>query len=505
MTTATGTYGPAVADFFASNLLITEGEKKGQPFILDPWQRDILDMAYEVDADGMRCWREVLIGIPRGEGKSPLIAGIALRELVSGTGTPTVHCAAAAKEQAGVVYGFAYDMVENGPLRDWIELPRSRRGMGPITCPHNDGILKALSADGLLQHGRNPSVIIFDELHAFTTGKQEELYYSQTTTLHKRPDSVMFTITTAGADKASLLGEKYDAIIHTHELEYRDGGCLTIGRDPVGKSLLIWYGAPDGADVSDPAVWRGCNPASWITDDSLRLAAHREPESVFRRLYLNQWVKGEDAAIQPAAWDALVPARGGVRFTHPVLHRGSEVWVGVDLGEKRDTSAVAWVSPRPNGKVRVGANVFLSERRSGMETTLPQVEAELRRLCDTYHVRCIHFDAWQMRDLAARLASESMPMVEFGQTNTNMVPASQLTFDMIADGLLVHDGDATLRAHVLGTGGETTATGGWRFTKAKNRTGNRDLSKNNDAMIALSMALAAWSDDTKSGGDLWVL
>jgi phage terminase large subunit-like protein len=103
-----------------------------------------------------------------------------------------------------------------------------------------------------------------------------------------------------------------------------------------------------------------------------------------------------------------------------------------------------------------------------------------------------------MDDIAPRLASEGLPMVEFAQNNANMVPASQLVFDMIGNNELVHDGDKTLRAHVLGTGGETTATGGWRFVKAKTRTGTRDMSKNNDACIALTMALAAWKADPPS-------
>jgi phage terminase large subunit-like protein len=493
MTQATGTLGPAVADFFAGNIVITEGEKKGQPFILDQWQRDMLDLVYEVDADGHRIWREVLIGIPRGQGKSPLTAGLALYEILSGTGTPTVHCCAAAKEQAHVVHGFAYDMVNDGPLRDWIELPRSRKAMGPITCPSNDGIMKALSADGLLQHGRNPSVIIVDELHAFTTGKQEELYYSQTTTLHKRPDSVMFTITTAGPDKDSLLGEKYDAIIKTHVLEYREHDCLTIGRDEEGKSLLIWYGAPEDADVTDPAVWRACNPASWITDENLRLAAHREPESVFRRLYLNQWVKGDDAAIQPAAWDAcMVPGS---------IPPKSEIWVGVDNGGLRDTGAIAWACPRPNGKVRVGASIFVAPE--GRATAAPLIEAELRRLGKTYQLRRVNYDKWHLDDMAAVLSAEGYPMQECSQQAVKMVPASQLTFDLINNGQIVHDGDRDFRSQVLGTAGEVTPTGGWRFVKAKTKSGNRDLSKNNDACIALAMALIGWREDNEPGSEPW--
>jgi phage terminase large subunit-like protein len=370
--------------------------------------------------------------------------------------------------------------------------------MGPITCPSNDGILKALAADGLLQHGRNPSVIIFDELHAFTTGKQEELYYSQTTTLHKRPDSVMFTITTAGADKESLLGEKYDAVLKTHVLEYRDGGCLTIGRDEEGKSLLIWYGAPEDADVSDPAVWRACNPASWITDENLRLAAHREPESVFRRLYLNQWVKGEDAAIQPAAWDAL--ADPGL-YSH--IPDGSEIWLGVDNGGRRDTGAIAWVSPGADGRLRVGSKTFIAPE--GHATAASFIEAELASMATRFHIRRGHYDPWQFGDPAERLTSAGMPLTEFAQNATNMVPASQTTFDLINSGGLVHNGDKVLRSHVLGTAGEITPTGGWRFVKAKTKSGNRDLSKNNDAMIALAMAIAAHHEDNQPGSEPWVM
>ena len=98
-------------------------------------------------------------------------------------------------------------------------------------------------------------------------------------------------------------------------------------------------------------------------------------------------------------------------------------------------------------------------------------------------------------------------MSEFPQNNTNMVPASQLTFDLIAGGRLVHDGDRVLRAHVLGTGGEITATGGWRFAKAKTKTGHRDLSKNNDGCIALAMAVAGWRGDsqTDTGGGVWTI
>jgi len=138
-----------------------------------------------------------------------------------------------------------------------------------------------------------------------------------------------------------------------------------------------------------------------------------------------------------------------------------------------------------------------------METTLPQVEAHLRWLRDNFELLRVNFDPWQMRDMAARLASEGFPMVEFPQNNTNMVPASQGAFDLVAHQAVVHNGDPVLRAHILGTGGEITATGGWRFTKAKTRTGHRDLTKQNDAAIAYAMVVGGYQIDMQAGGEPW--
>ena len=497
MNRATGTLGPAVADFAKGCLLIPEGPHEGKPFELELWQREATNMIYETDERGLPMWKIAILGMPRGNGKSPLCGIYANHALVNGTGSPQVYCTAAARSQAGIVHKHANKEARGGPLEDFLEFPRVGEALGPIKCPSNGGFLRVLSADGDLQQGLVPYFVAEDEPHTFRTSKQVGLHFAMTTALHKREDCRMVMITTAGSTKDSLLGELIDAITEQGEAEYRNGGCLTIVRDYNAKRLLIWYGAPEEADVRDPKVWRACNPASWITDESLRIAAASNPESEFLRYYLNQWVKGEAAAIQPAAWDACKGAAA--------IEPGAEIWVGVDIGEKRDTSAVDWVAPHDGGRLIARASVFAAANISGMETTLPQVEGELRRLNQAYYIRRVNFDSWQMRDLAARLASEGFPMHEFPQNNTNMVPASQLTFDMIAGGRIMHDGDRMLRAHVLGTGGEATATGGWRFTKAKTRTGNRDLSKNNDACIALAMAVAGWREDNPDGGDAWVV
>ena len=112
--TAAGTYGPAVAEFFEGCLRLPEGERQGQPFVMEDWQREDTDIIYETDALGNLLWKIVVYGIPRGNGKSPLCAGFADHALVSLPGSPKVYCAAAAKDQAGLVHGFAIAQAKGG-------------------------------------------------------------------------------------------------------------------------------------------------------------------------------------------------------------------------------------------------------------------------------------------------------------------------------------------------------------------------------------------------------
>ena len=483
------TLGPIVGEFFADNLTL----RNGSPFIPADFQQSILDLLYELDDAGNLQWTFRLIGMPRGNGKSPLLGGVADFELVTRTHSPRIAIGAPSKKQAGIIHGWSNDLAKNGPLRDYIVVPRVREALGPIKTPHNDGILQVLSADGDLQEGLELDVVLEDELHVFITSKQQALHFALMTTLHKKPEVPMTIITTAGSSKDSLLGEMFDAMVQTGEAEYSDDRCLMVVRDYETRSLLIWYGAPEDADASDPAVWRACNPASWITDESLMLAARRLPESEFRRKNLNQWTKGADAAVQPKVWDDL-EVEGSIL-------PDSELWVGVDNGGLRDTGAVSWASPLPDGKVRVGTDIFMAQQ--GRATAAPLIEAHLRELNKTYRLRLVNYDKWHLDDMAATLSAEGFPMHEFGQNAANMVPASQLTLDLINDGKLVHDGDRAFRSQVLGTAGEVAPTGGWRFVKAKTKSGNRDLTKNNDAMIALAMALAGWREDNQPGSEPW--
>lgn len=487
------TLGPAVASFFAGNLTHRKGPAAGKPFVFEPWQQEDINLIYEVDQYGRRVWRNVIWGMPRGQGKSPAAAGLGLLELATRGDAPDVFCAAGSRGQAAIVHGFAFDLPKGGPLEDFMVFPRGRGSA--IRCPSNGGLMRVLSADGDLQHGLSVSVAIVDEPHVFKTAKQEELFFALATATQKRTDSVLLEITTAGANKDSLLGEQYDAVLASHDLSYSEDGCRVVARDYQTGSLMIWRAAPENADVSDQRVWRACNPASWIPLTELERLARTVPESVFRRLVMNQWVVGEDAAFQPGNWDDCQLA-GEIPL-------GADVWVGVDIGERRDTSAVLMLWPHDGGKVRVEATVFNPEQEN-VHTLLPLVEAELRRIATDYQLRGVGFDPWQFRRSADILASEGLRMMPIPQNDSQMVPGSQMLHDLVEQKLIEHNGDRVLRKHALAAETKQTSRGAWRVVKPMNAHGRRtDTTRKVDAVIALIIGVLAWNEDESAGGDLW--
>ena len=154
--------------FFDKILVHVKGEWAGQPFTLEPWQREeiIRPLFGWKRADGTRRYRMAYIEIPRKNGKSSLAAGIALY-LLFADGEPgaEVYSAAADREQAGIVFNLAKEMVETSPLL----ARRAETYKRSIVAPELLGSYKVLSADAYTKHGLNASGVVVDELHAQPT------------------------------------------------------------------------------------------------------------------------------------------------------------------------------------------------------------------------------------------------------------------------------------------------------------------------------------------------
>jgi phage terminase large subunit-like protein len=469
-----------LAHFFPALLAHVKGPASGQPFTLEPWQRRFVEEFSRVNGECERIYKRGMLGVARGNGKSPLASGLALRELVARADEPDVILAAAARDQARVVFEYARGFVESGPLADVLQVGRHE-----IRNPLNGGVLRTVSADGFVAHGLNPSAVIIDELHAWNTTKQHELFDALDTAVHKRPGAFWLVITTAGHDKTSLLGRLYGSMLDALELDEKPG--FVVGRDEWNGVLLHWYGAPEDADVDDRRLWRTVNPASFVTTEALRKQRNSPSMSraTFARLHLNAWIAPDlERWIPTDKWERLA---GRVEIAD-----GSTVFVGADGSRAYDTTAIAWAAKAPDGRIDVDCRVFSVRDdvphhvlHTGGTIDFGDVEGFLLELASRYDVSEVRFDPRflerSMEVLASRLTNSAVAPVEpYANPHRQALAALERA---VLEGTLRHPGDPAMSQQVLAAAADRFDNGDVRRLRKLDRT--RPI----DAAVALALAV----------------
>jgi phage terminase large subunit-like protein len=92
-------------DFFAECLSFTAGQWRGEPFMLQPWQKAVTANIFGWKRrDGTRRYREAFVLVARKAGKSEWAGGLGcLLTFADGEPGAQVYCAAADREQAEAV------------------------------------------------------------------------------------------------------------------------------------------------------------------------------------------------------------------------------------------------------------------------------------------------------------------------------------------------------------------------------------------------------------------
>lgn len=439
--------GERVQAFLETYPRQSRGRWAGRPIDVQRYQGDFLHEAFRTDHDGRRIYNEALWGLARKNGKSTIAAGLGLYLLVGDNEPgPEVYAAAASRQQAQIVFDEARRMVEASPvLSDHLVVRRHH-----IEYPDVQGVFRVLAADAPRTHGLNASGVVIDELHAH---RNPELYYALTTGSLAREQPLTISITTAGYDRKTICWDVFQ-----RGLEGEPG------------LLFWWLGASEESDWSDPALWKACNPAPWITPEDLEREWNRLPPAVFARLHLNTWTAAEELWLPIGAWASC---RGTLEIAD-----GAEVWIGVDIGLRHDTSAIAIVA-KVGDKFHVRVEIF-EPPSDGSKLNLVQIEQRLLALAQRYTIREVAYDPYFFQRSAMEL-EDRLPMVEFPQHNARMVPASQLMYDLVAERRIVHDGDVEFARHVQGAAVRETERG-WRIAKARSEA-------RIDALVAAVMAV----------------
>lgn len=226
----------------------TKSPFNGQPFILELWEKALLQTAYgfKYKDTGLRRFNEVVLLVARKNGKTTFIAGIDLAEFFLSSGGTDIVCASNTNDQASILFEEINNMREGSKtLRSE---KYSRKNIFYIYSPKTKNKIKKLSAQSRNKDGFNIEVGCIDEVHEMTDSKvYDAIKQSQSTKL----EPLIFIITTEGVVTQGFLDNKLSYVRKLIKGEIKD------------EHILPWLYTQDSVDeiYQDKRTWQKSNPS----------------------------------------------------------------------------------------------------------------------------------------------------------------------------------------------------------------------------------------------------
>ncbi|TCP43942.1 terminase large subunit [Rhodovulum marinum] len=333
--------------FFPKMLRLNGGQFEGRPFKLHPSQAfrvgSLFGWKWADDHPspvlrGTRRFRRFYDEEGKGNGKSPLIAGIGLYMLIAdGEARAEVYAAASKKDQAQVMFRDAVAMRDQSPALSRVVSAQGENPVWQLTYTGRDGgkrIFKPISAEAG-QSGPRPHCALCDEVHEHRSRDVIDML-ERGFKFRRQPLLVMAT--NSGTDRRSICFEE-----HTHAIN------VVTGVTDDDTTFAFVCSLDEGDDwESDPSCWIKANPLLGHTISEEFLAgevkkARQMPgkRNGIARLHFCQWTQSVTAAIKRETWLA---AHGEVD-PEELTEKGFPCFGGLDLSQVRDFSALtlAWL------------------------------------------------------------------------------------------------------------------------------------------------------------------
>ncbi|MDD3123116.1 MAG: terminase large subunit [Candidatus Izemoplasmatales bacterium] len=109
------TLGNLRIDFIETFCKHTKSPFNGQTFILELWEKAIIQIAYgfKIKETGLRRLNEVILLVARKNGKTTFVAGIDLAEFFLSKGGVVIVCASNTSEQTNILFEEINNMIIN--------------------------------------------------------------------------------------------------------------------------------------------------------------------------------------------------------------------------------------------------------------------------------------------------------------------------------------------------------------------------------------------------------
>lgn len=387
-------------------LVVPTGYGQAQPFRVAGFQKQILAALYDHLA--------TFVSLPAANGKTTLLAAVALERLARGDDYAEIDIVATKQEQAGLLVEAAKRMVETCP--QLVKLCRWHSRESMLEYRPTGSRLRAHPAKLSAVQGLNFSLAIVDEI-GFA---HDETVESLLARLGKRPDARLIGIGTPGFDPNIL--QRLRAASFDSEL-------------PPGVKYLEWAADP-GAEPTDKRAWRQANPAlraGFLQPEALAVQAGLLSAREFQTYHLGLWTDQSAGWLPVGAWDACP-----YQEAPPA---GAEVVLAVE-GTFRRTCAVVGAT--------LDGGVFFGW---GAEAAL---DADLKRVLETaanqWEIREISHPKRIRPKLFAELAELGLPCQPWDSSPDNEATSANEFYRAIVGGesgnYLAHDSHPLLADHM---------------------------------------------------------
>lgn len=447
--------------------------KTGEPIRLADFQKFIIGSLYGWrDELGNRRFSKAYISMARKQGKSILVAGIALYEFLFGRNPKLgrqIYCTANAKDQAKIVWTMVRKQLEK--LRNASDSVKSiskiTESKNEIINLRDDSLIKPLSKDTSNLDGFEPYLGILDEFHESKDTKTMEVLESG---MVQQQNSLTIIISTAGF---YLNGPMYKEYMYIKKLMY--GG-------EKNENYFAFVAEMDSVmEVTDETKWIKANPllsVDSLNDLLMRNLRKKYKEAVQKDDLVGTYVKnfniwqsaGEDSYLKGSDWEACKVA---LDFNP----RGREVYIGLDLSRLDDLTAIGLIFPTENEKYYVDSHVFVGAKgglqakierdkidyhaleQSGIATitdsasgiiNYKQVVSWLVNFIQSNNldVKGIMYDPWNSQAVITELEEYDWPLIEVGQGYRDLSePLKQFRLDVF-EKKIMHSGNPNIEIAV---------------------------------------------------------
>jgi phage terminase large subunit-like protein len=413
---------------FISTLKHFTGKHSGKPFILEGWQQFIIAniIGFYWKKTGTRRFSSSYIEVSRKQGKTALAAALCLYYLIADNEDGAeVLLAANSKEQAKIAFDMCSSFVKGIDPQTKYFIPYR----ADIKFNLTNSKLKVLAADDSKLDGFNASFGLLDEYHAAPTSKVRDVIKSS---MGMRNNPHLCTITTAGFNKSLPCYQ-----LRTVAIEVLNA----VKTDDEMFIAIFSLDVVDGDDWQDEKNWIKCAPnldvtvtTKYIRGQVQQAKNNPSEETGVKTKTLNLWCDSENVWLPD---EYILRSSKNIDLND---FKGKACYVGVDLGQTSDLTAVSYLVVNDN-KYYFKTHYYLPEealktksikeldkdwKRKGQLTITPgnvtdydYITNDLMKYSQIVNIQVIGYDSYNSTQWAIDATAKGLPLEVYSQSIGN--------------------------------------------------------------------------------------